>query len=277
MLQENNAPQAERQPGKKPVYKQWWFWLIAAVLVVAVASAAGGRKTEKGTPAAAGEGTAAESAASGAAVPTESGKKTEAYELGEGIVRLHTDSIGSQWIRIAVPVRNTGETDLYLSSASLDLENPDGSLARSFTMVSAYPQVLKPGETAYYYENTTTDGTLPEEGLKVVPHPQIKASRVECVRLETSEVEVRNGQYGSVNVVGRVENTTEKEQALVYIVANLFDSDGNFIEQQFTILQNKLQPGEKIGFELTALGSSLSSASEVDRWEIYAFPQQMQF
>ena len=51
--------------------------------------------------------------------------------------------------------------------------------------------------------------------------------------------------------MGRVENKTSKKGTLVYVAANLFDSNGILICNCFTILDNDLNVGDKIGFTCT--------------------------
>ena len=76
-----------------------------------------------------------------------SSQSGEAYEVGEGRVVTYSDSLGSEWVIISVPVTNTGDTNLYLSSGTMDIEDQDGHLVDSKSLVSVYPEVLQPGES----------------------------------------------------------------------------------------------------------------------------------
>ena len=200
---------------------------------------------------------------------------TAEYELGDGIVRVWTNSIDTKWIMVAVPVKNTGTTDLYLSTGTIDVEDASGTLVQSISMVSVYPQVLQPGETAYYYEETLFDGGS-EDGLTVVPHVDVEKATVDCIRYELSEIQVKDQEYNSAHVVGRVENTTDTAESMAYVVANLYDTDGNFLAQEFTILDNELGAGEKMGFETGSTAYEFN-ADEVGSYEVYVFPYQYQF
>ena len=82
--------------------------------------------------------------------------------------------------------------------------------------------------------------------------------------------------YGGASVLGRVENNTNSDAEMVYVVANLFDSNKNFIGQEFTIMDGTLAAGAKKSFETSSLMSEIS-ASKVSYYEIYAFPQQYQW
>lgn len=200
-------------------------------------------------------------------------KEKVEYSVGDTVVEVWTDSIGTQWIKAAIPVVNTGDANLYLNSSSVDIENADGSLATTLSMVSAYPQIIKPGETAYYYEETTYDGTN-IEGLKVVPHVNAEKAKADLIRLELSDLQIKNDTLG-VKVIGHVKNTTDKEESMVYVIANFFDKDGKFIGQQFTILMDELPAGDKVGFETSSLSSRLD-ASDIATYDVIAFPYQYQ-
>ena len=269
---------------KKPIFKKWWFWVIIVFVVIIIIGAASGKSKDdkpsvsNETTTGAVEKTTTAEEQQDDAQTTE--KKTEPakadYEVGEGIVHVWENSLGSTWISASVPVKNTGSANLYLSSGTLDIEDATGKLITTLKMVSVYPQVLKPGETAYYYEENTLDNAVDQEGLKIIPHLDIDEAKVECVRFDVSETEVKNTDYFGVKVTGRVENTSDEAQNMVYVVAHLFDADGNLITQQFTILDNEIQPGEKIGFETSNLGYSFD-AGDVASFEVFAFPIQYQF
>ena len=196
------------------------------------------------------------------------------YSVGDTDLKVWKDSIGTQWVKVAAPIKNIGNVNLYLETSSIDIENADGSLADTFSMVSAFPQIIKPGETAYYYQETTYDGKN-TEGLKVVPHVKAKKSKVDLIRFDVSDLQIKDDTLG-VKVLGHVKNTTDKEESMVYIIANFFDKNGKFIEQHFTILTDELPAGEKVGFEINSLTSKLSE-SDIASYEVIAFPFQYQF
>ena len=200
--------------------------------------------------------------------------KEPVYEVGEGTVSFRKDMV-SQWVSVAVPIKNTGAVNLYLSSCSIDLEDEDGKLVDTLELVSAYPEVLQPNETAYYYEETIYEGEE-TKGIKAIPHVKVEKAKVDCIRYELSEIQVKDTDYLGVKITGRVKNVTEEEGTMVYIVANLFDKDGAMIGQAFTILSDGLAAGDKVGFEISTLTSDLK-AKDIASYEIYAFPSQYQF
>lgn len=69
-----------------------------------------------------------------------------AYEVTYTNAKVWTNSLGTPWVQTIVEITNTGDTDLYLSSGAYDLEDSSGALVTARTMVSAYPNVIVPGE-----------------------------------------------------------------------------------------------------------------------------------
>jgi len=209
--------------------------------------------------------------------PTKEQKDDVAHEITYTNVRTYTDSIGTTWAQVIVEIENTGTSDLYLSSGGYDLEDESGKLITSSTMVSTYPEVISPGEKAYMYEENMLDN--PVEGkLTVVPRPSVEKAKVDNIRFNVTDVEISESQYGQLKAIGRVENTTQEDQSMVYIALILKDANGVPIGQIFTILTDDLPAGEKIGFEATAM--SLPDDVTVDaiaNYDVFAYPMQMQF
>lgn len=208
----------------------------------------------------------------------ESEKNEKSYEITYQKSRAWTNSIETMWIQTIIEITNTGDSSLFLDSGAYDLEDADGKLITSRTMVSVYPQIIEPGEKAYYYEETTLDDPVDVEELVVIPRPDIKKSKTENIKLTTSDVEIKNDEYSGVKMIGRVENNTDEVQNMVYVSAILYDSDGNPIGQIFTILMEEINPGDKIGFEASAFSLPDDiTAESVANYEIFAYPSQYQF
>lgn len=199
-------------------------------------------------------------------------KKEMKYEVGTATIDSWTNSIGSSWVKIAVPVKNTGDVNIYLGDMSADIESSTGSLLKTKSMINAYPDYIKPGETAYYYGETTVD--FDTTGIKVVPHVDIQKTSNDVIRYDISDVSITSDTYDGVKVMGRVENKTSEKGTLVYVAANLFDSNGKLICNCFTILDNDLNVGDKIGFTCTPYAFTNITPSDVAKYEIYAYPTQ---
>lgn len=204
-------------------------------------------------------------------------KEAASWEVGEATITTWTDSIGSRWAQIICPVTNTGTKNLYLSTGTMDLEDADGHLVDSLSMVSVFPDVIQPDETGYYYEETILDEGTPE-GLSVLPHVKVKEATIDCIRYDVSEVNVADEQYGGIKITGRVANSTDEDASLVYVTAFLYDSEDHMIASAFTILTDDLVAGDKVGFSMSTFSApDTLTAGSVDHYEVYAYPTQYQF
>ncbi|MGI5883713.1 MAG: FxLYD domain-containing protein [Candidatus Spyradocola sp.] len=198
------------------------------------------------------------------------------YEVGTAQVRLWTNSIGTQWMQTIIPVTNTGDRNLYVDGGSFDIESADGSLIGVQDYVSAYPQILAPGETGYIYENTSMDTPL-DETPTILPHPNIDAATVDLIRYEVTDLGISDKEYGGIHVFGRVTNTSDAAASLVYIAVALYDADGNVVDIVFTILTDELAAGAQIGFDASSFSLPNDiTADIIADYEVWAYPMQMQ-
>ena len=199
------------------------------------------------------------------------------WAVGQGRVLTYTDSINTTWAQVSVPVTNTGDRNLYLGAGTMDLEDAAGHLVDSLSLVGFYPQVLAPGETGWYYEETTLDAA-PSSELTVVPHVDIKEATVECIRYEASDLSFADEEFGGIKATGRITNTTTADGSLVYVVLFLFDSEENLVGQTFTILDGELKAGDTIGFSTQTFGSNDAiNVDSITGYRLFAYPEQFQF
>ena len=200
-----------------------------------------------------------------------------AYEVTYTNAKIYTNSIGTVWSQVIVEIENTGSSDLYLSSGAYDLEDTDGNLIASETMVSTYPDVISPGEKAYMYNETTLDNAV-EGDIVVLARPSVDKAKVDNIRYSVTDISISDGQYGDLKALGRVENTSDEDSSMTYIVIIMKDSNSTPIGQMFTILTDDLKAGDKIGFEMSAfaLPDDITADSVAD-FIAYAYPMQKQF
>jgi len=205
-------------------------------------------------------------------------KEETAYEVTYSSAKTYKNSIGTVWVQIIFEVENTGTTELYLSSGSCDLEDSTGKLVASETMISVYPQVISPGEKAYYYEETTLDGVTNTPELTVIARPDVEKAKVSKQELAVSEVELQDSTYYGIKALGRVENTLTEEASMIYVAVVLFDSQNKPTGLLFTILMEDLASGSKIGFEASALSMPDDiTTSSVASFKAFAYDFQYQF
>ena len=198
--------------------------------------------------------------------------KVAKYELGEATIDTWTNSIGSNWMKIAVPITNTGTADLYLDDISVDIESSTGKLLETKSMISGYPEYIKPGETGYYYIDTTRSFT--DTDVKVVPHCNAEKATNDVLRYKITDVSITADPTYGVNIMGRVENTTSKKGSIDTIAACLFDANGKLICVAFTYLENDLAVGDKVGFSMTPFGFRSFGPEDVASYEVYGYPTQ---
>lgn len=235
--------------------------------------------TACGGPAAPSPSPAAPATSGAVSTPeTENTQESVAYEVTYSNARTWTDSIGSTWVQTIVEIENTGTENLYLGSGAYDLEDAEGTLIAAQTSVSAFPDVIAPGEKGYLYEETTLDNYDQEGTLTVKPRPDVKEATVDLIRYDVTDVSVSDDTYLGVNVLGRVENNTDETGSLVYVTAFFYDANNTMIGSAFTILTEDLAPGSQIGFEITSFSLPDDvTAESIAQTVVYAYPMQMQF
>lgn len=198
------------------------------------------------------------------------------YQITYTNVALDMNSIGTVWVSVIAEVTNTGNTDLYLSSGSFDLEDESGKLVKVISLVSVYPQIISPGKKAYYYDSTTIDNVSENANLSVILQPDIVKSKTDKISFPVTNVEISNREYGGVEAVGRVENTSQEDESMLYIAVILFDSNDNPLLVLFDI--EDVKAGVKKGFNATNLGISDDiTAASVSRFVAVAYTYQFQF
>lgn len=267
---------ALKQQKKEKKKKKWIIIGVILLVLIIIGVASGGKNDEVKERTTAGDTSIGTDSEIDVTVkPTEAAKEEKAeYEVGKATAHAYYNSINTAYIRVVVPVTNTGNTNLYLSSCTIDVENSSGTLEDTISSVIAYPDVIKPGETAYYYEDTFYDGDA-FSGLKAVPHVDVEKAKVKCIRYEVSEVQIKNEEYFGAYAMGRVENTTDADGSMVHVVVNFYDSDKNLIGRQIDILDDGLKAGEKKSFKTSNLDSV--DVNKVASYSVYAFPDQWNF
>jgi len=209
--------------------------------------------------------------------PAKPAKEEAAWEAGDAIIDVWTDSIGTDWIRVMIPVKNTGTKNLYMDDCSIDLEDGSGHLIDTMDYVSGYPQVLQPGETAWFCDEDFFEGDA-SAGVNALPHFSIEEAEIDCIRFEVSDLDLREGDYGGFKLTGRVENNTDEDQSMVYITAFLYDANGSLVAEIFDIMMDDLAVGDKRGFASTTSAIPGDyTISDIASYEVIAFPYQYQF
>ena len=87
--------------------------------------------------------------------------KTFSYEIGTPVVETYTYT-STYWsrnfIRAYAPITNTGETLIAIGPTTMDVFDGEGAKMQTLEFFDCYPNILRPGETAYIHEETVYEG-----------------------------------------------------------------------------------------------------------------------
>ena len=192
-------------------------------------------------------------------------------------VSLFQSSIGTPWIKVVFEMTNTGTSNIYLSSGSYDIEDEDGNIIDTHTLVSEFPGVLAPGEKGYLFDCTLYDGSV-DDKIVVVPHVSAEIAKVDLVRFDVSGESLSADAYGDLQMHGRVTNTTDETQKTIYVAACIYDKSGKCLGVLLDLITQEVKPGESIGFEAACNGFPKTiSPEDVDHYTVYAYPYALQF
>lgn len=206
---------------------------------------------------------------------TETEPETEAAPVSDAQIQYDNitvweSSTGTLWYTAVVEVANLGETTIQLSSCTLDVEDASGALVATLDLGTSVPEVIDPGETAYYVDTSTIDAALPE-GYKLVPHAKF-GEHAAPVRYPVSEVSLKDTDYFGVKAVCRVENSTDESISSPRVAIILLGDDGHAVAQLLTY-GDEIAPGEKMGVECMAMAMPDSiTADSVSGYVAYAEP-----
>lgn len=207
---------------------------------------------------------------------TEAVKSEPASELVDVSTKVFTNSIGTTWVVGIATVKNTGNCDLYISNAGMDIETADGKLVDTMTLASETPTVISPGETTIIYgeQSVSADGDY-----KVVPTYKAVEAKIPNTRYEVSDVSLSEDDLmGTLEVVGRVENGGDEDQSMIKIAIILYDADNKIIGVMSTY-SDEIPAGSKGTFKMSSIGDANKvKLADVDHYDVIAYPgMQMQF
>ena len=203
-------------------------------------------------------------------------EETVSYEITDNRVKTWTNSIGTTWIQEIIEITNTGNTNLFLSSGKIEIDDENGNLISVDDLVSVYPQIIAPGERAYYYNETTLDASA---DIQLTLKPTIKAekAKVPLIKYETSDFAISDDEYLGIKALGRITNTTDEDESLPSIAVFLYNSDNSLLGL-IASTGSTIAAGETTAEEIT--GFTLPddiTTSVVDHIEVIAYPYQFQF
>lgn len=212
--------------------------------------------------------------------PTQPEPREESYSIVyESAKTVKVDYTGDVWVFAVCQVKNTGNVNLYSSTCYYDISNSNGKILKSDNM-SVYPIIIQPGESFYYFSEGVIDEITEEIEVDVEFRPDIKPAKRENIRYEVSDAKVTyDKDVGSATLIGRVKNTGNETPSILNVSIIYFDKDGHPISYGNEWVSEDVAPGATVGFE--CYGASridwLYSIDAIESYEIYAYPEQMQF
>ena len=174
-----------------------------------------------------------------------------------------------------IAVKNISNSSLFLDDISVDIETKDGKLAAVIGNVSAHPQVIAPGETAYYYSNSAVSNINAMQDYRMSYDLNIKKSIKGPIRLSTSDVTITKNYVWEAGAVGRITNNTPSSISPCYISIVLFDKNKKLIGCEHDVIYDEIAPGATKSFDMSFLYFD-GKYEDIAFFEIYAYPYQYQ-
>lgn len=288
MLQQPVNPQQQmyvppQVPVQKPKKKKGCLIVLAAVAVIfgiGVFGASKNQSKDQGQVTI-GTSTGDASAASAESAGGSDSSSDFSYQVTDTGFHYYTNSIGSVEYYGYVEITNTGSSNIYLSKCTFDLEDNDGHLLQTDSMISTCPDIIAPGEKGYFYNSigsTRIDKSVSlDNGVKLVPSYTVEKARGEIVDYEVSDTEMRTEENGKVKVTGRVANQTDEDDGYLYIQAIFYDAEGKVAAITGTSV-TELTAGSKQSFDITtAFTDDNANAENVKSFNIIARKSHYQF
>lgn len=204
-------------------------------------------------------------------------KENFSYFVGDTVVENYdyvTSYSTTHEIKVYTPITNNGNVNIYISSCTIDIEDSDGNLKQSLSYVSAKPNIIKPGETTYLYDEKTYEGDV-FTGLVGIPHPTIKnAKSANGTRYDVNDISFSPDSIYGIKATGKMTNTSSNKTSMPYIAINLFDASDKYYSTLYTIITDDVEAGESISF--TASSTNLMyhkdfTIADIGRYETFAY------
>lgn len=175
-----------------------------------------------------------------------------------------------------VEITNTGENNLKLSKCSFEFNDDEGHLLSSVDDIhnTSGPNIIKPEEKGYFTVSYIYDAQSNEldvsNGVNVLANITVEQTKEEPVRLEVSDTSWRGEDP---TCIGRVTNNTNSTPSSVEILALYRNANGRVISVGHkTIWEEKMAPGDSISFEAMGDWYNLQNTSDINDYEVIAFP-----
>lgn len=173
------------------------------------------------------------------------------YEITDQRLNVYRNRAEEFWGQVITAVTNTGEVPIYLENASFRISDAEKKSAASDTTLSAYPQIVAPGETGYYYAETYLE-TESADGLSLEFTPQISAFSQQPVNYTVEDALLQDSRYGGMELRVTVSNATAQDTRRYCVAVLLFDGQGTLLGQFYDVPSVKIPAGGSQVLELSS-------------------------
>jgi hypothetical protein len=256
----------------KPAYKKVWFWVVIVLAIIVFVSAMNSR----GGTEPSGEGTSPAASDTTPTATSAPAANTQSdiidYTIISSEARVINNALRRTVWETLIEIKNTGDVPIYLGLTKFDLTDNEGNIVKTGSL-SSFPDIIYPGESAAFYGNEELTDADTSIEVQFNPRWNITKSRYERVNFDISDVDIREGQFGTT-VYGRITNNTGQEQSWAVISALLYDENDTLIGAWMTNVMETMPEGMSLGFEISnVMQRTLKDdviASNVSRYVVYA-------
>jgi hypothetical protein len=166
------------------------------------------------------------------------------------------DSIGTVWVNYSAEVTNNGAAPAQIGSIQINYEDAEENVLGTESMVSSVPDVLNPGETAYFTETTMLDTVKdPSVLTKAYANLDFDTTEDKPYYLTTTNVKLTENTNewddGSPYIVtGSIVNEGDQSADDIRVAAGLYDENDKLVGVLSGTVDVTLAPDGKAAFEL---------------------------
>ena len=252
--------------------------LLACVLALLCACAAKPEPTElQGSFSAAPSEPSSEpvpSTEESSSAPSKTEPPTASFKVTDQRLNVYRNRAEEFWGQVIAAVQNTDDAPIYLQNCTFRITDTEGKPLASDTTVSAYPQIVAPGETGYYYAETYLE-TESAEGLTLEFTPQVSVSAQKAVAYTVENPDLQDSRYGGMELRVTLSNSTAQDTRHYCVAVLLFDAEGKLLGQFYDVPSVKVPAGGSAVLELSSymLPDTVTKA-EIADYRILAYELQ---
>ncbi len=206
--------------------------------------------------------------------PSKTEPPTASFKVTDQRLNVYRNRAEEFWGQVISAVQNTGDAPIYLQDSTFHITDAEGKSLASDTTVSAYPQIVAPGETGYYYAETYLE-TESAEGLTLEFTPQVSVSAQQAVTYTVENPDLQDSRYGGMELRVTLSNSAAQDTRHYCVAVLLFDAEGKLLGQFYDVPSVKVPAGGSAVLELSSymLPDTVTKA-EIADYRILAYELQ---